>query len=182
MRNRWLAGLAPAAACALLAACGTNASPPSSATSHPAAAASSPAAAVPTGSGAIKTMSTSKGIVLTNAAGMTLYWFAKDTSTRSNCLVPCKTYWPPVSMSAGDAAGTTLPHGFGTITRPSGQIQLTYDGHPLYTYIGDKATGQITGDGTNLSGGLWWAMTPTGDVLGTRSSSSGSSGGGGDIW
>ena len=176
MRNRWWVVAGLVAAAPLLASCGLGGSPASSATSHPPAVASSPAAAVAVGSGAIKTMSTSKGTVLTNAAGMTLYWFAKDTSTRSNCLIPCKTIWPPVTMTAADAAGTSLPHGFATITRPSGAVQLTYDGHPLYTYVGDKAAGQITGDGINASGGLWWAMTPSGSELGGAPASSGGSG------
>lgn len=183
MRNRWWVGAALAAAAALLPACGINGSPASSGTSQPPAQSSPAAAATPVGAGAIKTLSTSKGTVLTNAAGMTLYWFANDTSTKSLCRIPCKTYWPPVIMTATAAAGTTLPHSFGTITRPSGQIQLTYDGHPLYTYVGDKAMGQVTGNGINTSGGLWWAMTPDGAQLsGSSSSSGGSSGGGGYIY
>jgi predicted lipoprotein with Yx(FWY)xxD motif len=159
---------------ALIAACGSS-TPPASSSSSPA-----------TGSHAstvtIMTRSTSKGTVLTNAAGKTLYWFAIDTSTMSKCTGTCTTYWPPVIGKPTAAAGTSLPHGFSTITRPGGQTQATYDGHPLYTYVSDTAAGQIGGNGLNLSGGLWWAMTPSGAKLGSAStsssSSSGSSGGG----
>jgi predicted lipoprotein with Yx(FWY)xxD motif len=128
------------------------------------------------------THSTSKGTVLTNAQGKTLYWFAIDTPTKSNCTGSCLTYWPPV-LGKPTPSGTTLPHAFGTITGANGQVQATYDGHPLYTYVGDTGPGTIKGNGLNLSGGLWYAMTPSGAKLGTSapsggSSSSGSGGGG----
>jgi len=122
---------------------------------------------------------------------MTLYWFAKDTITHSYCLGTCKTTWPPVIMNSAEAAGTKLPHGFGSIKRPNGQTQLTYDGHPLYTYAGDTAIGMITGNGLNAQGGLWWAMTPTGAELGAATSAGSSAGtsagtggssGGGAAW
>ncbi|HSR87274.1 MAG TPA: hypothetical protein VLM11_24095 [Streptosporangiaceae bacterium] len=128
------------------------------------------------------THSTSKGTVLTNAQGKTLYWFAIDTATKSNCNGSCAQFWPPVTGTAAAASGTTLMHGFGTITRSDGSMQATYNGHPLYTYVGDTAPGQINGNGKNLSGGLWYAMTPSGAKLAAApsgGSSSSSSGGGG---
>ena len=129
------------------------------------------------------THSTSMGTVLTNAQGKTLYWFAIDTPTKSNCTGSCLTFWPPVPGPAVAASGTTLAHGFGTITGANGKTQATYAGHPLYTYVGDSAAGQINGNGKNLSGGLWWAMTSSGAKLGAKAPSSGhsssSSGGGG---
>jgi len=179
MRNRWLAGLTLAAAAVSIAACGSNGSPASSAsTSHPAAAAAASASAAASAD-AIKTMSTSKGTVLVDAQGLTLYWFAMDSATTSNCTGSCTTYWPPLTGTAIAAAGTSLPHGFGTIRRTDGQLQATYDGHPLYTYTGDTAAGMIAGNGLNASGGLWWAVTPSGAELAAASSSSGSSGGSG---
>jgi predicted lipoprotein with Yx(FWY)xxD motif len=123
------------------------------------------------------TEKTSKGTVLATPQGRTIYWFAIDTSSKSNCNGSCVTFWPPVIGTPAAASGTTgLTMGFGTIKRSDGQTQATYDGHPLYTYMGDTATGQISGNALNLSGGLWWAMTPSGSKL---SSSSGSGGGGG---
>jgi len=184
MRNRsWIgAGLTAgltAAAAVVLAACGTG-SPADPATSGPATPAVYQAHA---GAGpvAIKTMSTSKGRILTTAAGLTLYWFAKDTPSRSDCTGSCAAYWPPVLGKATTAGGTSLPHGFGTIKRAGGQLQATYDGHPLYTYMGDTSAGQLNGNGLNASGGLWWAVTPSGSALRSAPApaSSGSGGGGG---
>jgi len=98
--------------------------------------------------------------VVTNSKGFTLYWFAPDTSTTSKCNGSCATYWPPVKGPATAGAGVTGT--LGTITRSDGTKQATYDGHPLYTYIGDTAPGQAKGNALNLSGGLWYEMTVSG--------------------
>jgi predicted lipoprotein with Yx(FWY)xxD motif len=125
------------------------------------------------------TQSTSRGTVLTNAQGRTIYWFAIDTPTASKCTGVCLQYWPPVIGTPTAASGTSLSKGFGTIKDADGQVQATYDGHPLYTYMGDTAAGQVTGNGLNLSGGLWWAMTPNGAKISTSSGSGGAGAGGG---
>ncbi len=81
-------------------------------------------------------------------------------------------------VTAGSGATGTL----GTITRADGTTQATYDGHPLYTYVGDTAAGQAKGNGLNLSGGLWYEMTVSGakPAVGTAASTpSASTGGGG---
>ena len=65
----------------------------------------------------------------------------------------CAAYWPPVTGTT--AAGRGLPGKVATITRTGGSHQLTYNGHPLYTYIGDTAPGQAKGNNLNLNGGLW---------------------------
>ena len=90
--------------------------------------------------------------LLTDAQGLTLYWFAPDTSTKSACYGSCAAYWPPVigTPSAGPGVTGTL----GTITRTDGTKQATYDGHPLYTYVADSA-GTARGNNLNLNGGLW---------------------------
>jgi predicted lipoprotein with Yx(FWY)xxD motif len=177
MHNRWWAGPGLAAAVVLLAACGTNAAPTDPAASGPGATTNAQADAGG-GAVAIKEMHTSKGIVLATAAGLTVYWFAKDTAAQSKCNGSCATYWPPVIGKAVAAAGTSLPHGFGTIKRADGQLQATYDGHPLYTYAGDTAAGQVNGNDMKASGARWWAVTPSGKVLkAKKKSSSGSSGG-----
>jgi predicted lipoprotein with Yx(FWY)xxD motif len=91
--------------------------------------------------------------VLTNAKGLTLYSFAPDGPNVSRCYGSCAALWPPVTGAA--AAGKGLPGVVGTTKRTDGTQQLTYNGHPLYTYVGDTAPGQATGNNLNLNGGLW---------------------------
>jgi len=115
--------------------------------------ATAPAPAATSTGTALKTTTIDGRTVLTNGKGFTLYSFAPDTPTTSKCYGSCAAYWPPVIGSS--AAGAGLPGKAGTIKRTDGSLQLTYNGHPLYTYIGDSAPGQATGNNLNLNGGLW---------------------------
>jgi predicted lipoprotein with Yx(FWY)xxD motif len=92
-------------------------------------------------------------MVLTDAKGRTLYSFAPDSPTKSACYGSCAAYWPPVTGTP--SAGPGVSGKLGTIKRTDGTTQVTYDGHPLYTYIGDNAPGQDNGNNINLNGGLW---------------------------
>jgi predicted lipoprotein with Yx(FWY)xxD motif len=108
----------------------------------------------------LKTATIGGVTVLTNADGLTLYWFAPDTPTTSRCTGSCAAYWPPVTGSP--AAGPGVTGTLGTIKRPGGVMQVTYDGHPLYTYIGDSGPGQARGNNLNLNGGLWYEVRVSG--------------------
>jgi len=98
--------------------------------------------------------------VLTNSQGFTLYTFAPDKTNKSVCYGDCASYWPPVpgNMSAGPGVTGKI----GTIKRTDGSTQTTYDGHPLYTYVGDKSPGQDGGNNIILNGGLWKVVPVTG--------------------
>jgi len=99
--------------------------------------------------------------VLTNSSGRTLYWFAPDKPGSSACYGTCAAYWPPVfGLPAASGTGVVTAK-LGTIRRTDGTLQATYSGHPLYTYIGDTAPGQASGNNINLNGGLWHVV-PTG--------------------
>jgi predicted lipoprotein with Yx(FWY)xxD motif len=177
---RKIIGVTGLAALALaLSACGSSSGSPSSAASTPAAGASSAAASsAPASSASASTlgMRTINGTaVVTDAKGLTLYWFAPDTSTTSKCTGSCATYWPPVTGPV--TAGTGVTGTLGTITRSDGTTQATYDGHPLYTYAGDSAPGQAKGNGLNASGGLWYEMTVSGAKAAADTGTSTSSGG-----
>ena len=172
MRNRWWAALGLAAFALVVAACGSS-SPASSGSSSSTPASSSSAAASGT---VVKTTTMGGATVLTNAKGFTLYWFAPDTSTKSNCNGSCAHFWPPVPGPA--TAGTGVTGQLGTITRSDGSSQATYNGHPLYTYLADTAPGQAKGNGLNVSGGVWHEVTVSGGGAPAPSSSSSSSGGG----
>ncbi len=178
MKGRLLAA-GVVAALMMLTACGsTNSTTTKVKVTTPGSGSSASAAS----SSQVKERSTAIGTVLVDSAGHTIYWFAKDTPTTSNCNGSCATYWPPVKGPVTAAPGTSLPDKFGTIKRADGTVQATYDGHPLYTYAGDSSAGQTSGNGLKASGGLWWAMTPTGTIPAKAHpspSSSSSSGSGG---
>jgi predicted lipoprotein with Yx(FWY)xxD motif len=174
MRATWWAPAGLAGVALIAAACGTTSS--STGASGGASGAPSSASSQPAASGsAVKTMTIGGATVLTNAQGMTLYWFAPDTSTTSNCNGTCAKYWPPVKgpVTAGSGVTGTL----GTITRSDGSKQATYNGHPLYTYVADTAPGQAKGNGLNLSGGVWHEVTASGSAAAPAQSSSGGGGG-----
>ena len=101
----------------------------------------------------LKTATIGGSTVLTNAKGFTLYSFGPDTPASSKCYGSCAAYWPPVTGTA--AARSGVPGRVSTINRTDDSEQLTYNGHPLYTYIGDTAPGQARGNNVNLNGGLW---------------------------
>ena len=172
------AGLA-AVALALSACASSSSSSPAASTAPTSAPAAGASSSAPASSASTVSMTTINGTaVVTNSKGRTLYWFAPDTSTTSKCTGTCATYWPPVTGPV--TAGTGVTGTLGTITRPDGTTQATYDGHPLYTYVGDTAPGQAKGNGLSLSGGLWYEMTVSGakpaTATGTSSTSSGSGG------
>jgi len=167
MRIRWLVPVGGVAATLVIAACGSSSS-------------STGGSSNSGGSGSSRTLSTTKvggATVLTNSKGFTLYWFVPDTSTTSNCNGSCIHYWPPVPgpVTAGSGVTGTL----GTITRSSGAKQATWNGHPLYTYIGDTAPGTAKGNGLNLSGGVWHEVVLSGKAGPAPKASASSSGGGG---
>ena len=158
---------AAAVAAALVACSSAGASPASSSGS------SGPAAAA---AGTVKTATIGGATVLTSSKGFTLYSFAPDTSTTSKCNGTCAQNWPPVTGPVTAAAVTGT---FGTITRSDGSVQATFDGHPLYTFVGDTAPGQAKGNGLNVAGGLWHEITTSGTAAPAPAAGSTSSSGGG---
>ena len=170
IRQLAVAGLAAVALAA--AACGSSS--PAGSGGSPSAAASASAGGGSSGA-TVKTAQIGSVTVLTNAKGLTLYSFVPDTSTKSNCNGSCAHFWPPLKGPVTAGAGVTGK--IGTIKRDDGSTQATYNGHPLYTYVGDTAPGQNKGNGLNLSGGVWHEVTASGAAAPGGSQSS--SGGGG---
>jgi len=121
------------------------------------AAAGGPATTAP---GALKAVRIGGATVLADANGRTLYWFAPDTAARSACYGSCAAYWPPVKGPV--TAGPGVTGKLSVLTRSDGSVQAAYNGHPLYTYVGDSARGQANGNGLNLNGGLWHEVTASG--------------------
>jgi predicted lipoprotein with Yx(FWY)xxD motif len=165
-----LAVLAVAASAAVLAACSSSGS--SSASGSGSTSTSSPVAT--TAGGTLKTATIGGATVLTNAQGFTLYSFAPDTPTKSNCNGTCAQNWPPVK---GPATASGVSGTFGTIKRADGSTQATFDGHPLYAFAGDTAPGQNKGNGLNAAGGLWHEITTSGTAPASSTSTSSAVGG-----
>ncbi len=101
--------------------------------------------AIPTGVVSDVTVKSESGDYQTDASGMSLYTFDKDTKDTSNCTGTCLTNWPPYLVK-GDAP-SSLPNYVGTMERSDNSVQYTWNDKPLYYYIGDEKAGDITGDG-----------------------------------
>ena len=97
-------------------------------------------------------VNSAKGKVLANAVGMTLYTFDKDTTGKSNCYNQCAALWPPALVSPH--AISSEP--FSVVERDDGYRQWAYQGKPLYTWVKDAQTGDISGDGVK---GVWHIVT-----------------------
>ena len=106
------------------------------------------------------------GTILTDGAGKAMYSFAADAKGVSNCSGSCARYWPPVPVTGSvpkDPQGVTAK--FGELTRDDGTKQLTVDGMPMYTYVGDSAKGDTSGQGLDQSGGLWCVVATNGSSI-----------------
>lgn len=101
--------------------------------------------------------STRLGEVLATGRGLTLYTFAADKDGMSACAGTCAVNWPPLTLDHGarPVSGVRLPGRLGTITRPGGATQVTFDGHPLYRFAADTAPGQVRGQGLK---GVWFVI------------------------
>jgi predicted lipoprotein with Yx(FWY)xxD motif len=106
------------------------------------------------------------GSALVNGEGMALYAFSLDTGGTSACTDDCAAEWPPLASQgapvAGEGVDATL---LGTITRDDGTMQVTYNGHPLYTFVDDTAPGDANGQGLDDFDGIWNLVSPAGEPI-----------------
>jgi predicted lipoprotein with Yx(FWY)xxD motif len=126
--------------------------------------ASSKTASAPSGAAAVSTANVPKlGRVLVDSNGFTLYDFHKDKGTQSACYGPCAAAWPPLTTSGSpQAAEGAMTSKLGTTKRTDGTMQVTYAGHPLYTFTGDSKAGEANGNDITAFGGEWYALQPNG--------------------
>jgi predicted lipoprotein with Yx(FWY)xxD motif len=97
---------------------------------------------------------------------LTVYLFEADHGSTSSCTGPCASAWPPVTGKP-QATGGAVASLLGTITRPDGTAQVTYNGHPLYLFNKDKDDGDTYGQGVNQFGAGWYALAPSGNKIDT---------------
>ena len=130
-----------------------------------------------TASGASATVgvaSENLGKVLVDSHARTLYLFERDSGSRSTCTGACSVDWPPLlatrKPTGGSGANASL---VSTSSRSDGELQVTYNGHPVYLFSGDQKPGDTKGQGVNAFGGVWYALSSAGDAVATHAPSSG---------
>jgi predicted lipoprotein with Yx(FWY)xxD motif len=169
-----LVAFALLAAALLAAGCGsssTNAASGSTSSKSSGGGYGAPAASATTttpasGSATIASRMTSLGQILVDGNGMTIYLFEKDKGMTSMCDGSCAKFWPPVTTSGAPKAGSGVTAAkLGTTKRADGTTEVTYNGHPLYLYAGDKNPGDVTGQGLNAFGALWYVVSPAGNEV-----------------
>jgi predicted lipoprotein with Yx(FWY)xxD motif len=124
---------------------------------------STKAPASSSGGATVGVRKTGLGTILVDSSGRTVYLFEKDTGDRSTCSGACAEAWPPVTATGKPSAGTGVSAAkLGTSMRADGTREVTYAGHPLYTYAGDTAPGATTGQGLDQFGAEWYVLSPAG--------------------
>ena len=108
-------------------------------------------------------------VALTAALAVSATGYAADKTTRSTCSGACATNWPPLLTSGKPkASGSVRKALLGTTKRSDGTTQVTYKGHPLYTYSGDQKAGDTNGQGLSAYGARWYAVTASGKRVGSH--------------
>ncbi|MBV9916182.1 MAG: hypothetical protein JO153_06730 [Solirubrobacterales bacterium] len=164
-RRAWIPAVLGLAAVALaVAGCGGGGASSQSAGGYGAASTSNVASS--TSGASIGLAHTKLGSVLVDSKGNTLYLWQADRGTASTCYGACASAWPPVTtngkpMAAAGIAASKL----GVTKRHDGTSEVTYNGHPLYTFAGDGAPGQTNGQGSQEFGAEWDVLSAAGNKL-----------------
>ena len=113
--------------------------------------------------GTVSLRSTKLGSILVNSQGRTLYLFEKDKGGRSSCSGQCAKFWPPLISATKPTAGTGVKLALlGRVKRSDGRMQVTYNKHPLYTFLKDTAAGQTKGENFDAFGAEWYTLNAKG--------------------
>ena len=164
-----LAALAVTAALVLAACGGSSTSSSSGSSSTPSSGTAKPSASNTSnssGAASVSTKTSSLGTFLVDANGRALYLWDADHGSKSTCSGACAQAWPPVTTTGTPkASGAAKASLLGTTKRADGSREVTYAGHPLYTFAGDTQAGQTNGQGSNGFGAPWWVVTPAGKAL-----------------
>jgi predicted lipoprotein with Yx(FWY)xxD motif len=123
----------------------------------------STAAAPSTNAGStVDVKNTDLGKILVDPQGRTLYLFEADMRNVSNCSGACQSSWPPFNSSAKAMAGSGVNS---AMIGSTAQGQVTYNGHPLYTYAGDQKPGDTNGQNLDQFGAEWYVLSPAGEKV-----------------
>jgi predicted lipoprotein with Yx(FWY)xxD motif len=114
----------------------------------------------------VKLMQTQYGKVLVDGRGRALYLFTRDRTPVSQCYGECASRWPPFLAAGMPVAGKGAQANLlGRTRRRDGSTQVTYRGHPLYYYIGDRLPGQVLCQNVEEFGGRWYVLTRRGSAV-----------------
>jgi predicted lipoprotein with Yx(FWY)xxD motif len=106
------------------------------------------------------------GRIVVDSTGRTLYVFEKDKSHSSSCYGLCAAEWTPLlthgKLLARAGARQSL---LGAIRRADAGEQVSYAGHPLYRFVGDRKPGETRGEGLQSFGAGWDAISPAGKKI-----------------
>jgi predicted lipoprotein with Yx(FWY)xxD motif len=132
---------------------------------------------------ALHTASSKYGQILVDGSGHTLYLLTADSGSKSTCYGTCASFWPPDHTTGTPSSGVTASM-VGTTTRTDNTMQVTYNGHPLYTFTHDTKAGDVNGEGVTNFGGTWYVVGANGNAITSAPtapapSTSGSGSGGG---
>jgi predicted lipoprotein with Yx(FWY)xxD motif len=129
----------------------------------------------PTQTATVRVANSRLGRILVDSSGHTLYLFKGDSGTSSACSGACAVAWPPLRTGATPAAaGGANAALLGTIPRSDGARQVTYNGHPLYTFVKDHKPGDTNGQGLTAFGATWFAVSPAGNEISSQPTGHGS--------
>jgi len=171
----WIAAVGAVAAGALaVAGCGGTSGgqhaaaygAPSPTTSASSAGAGASSSASSSGGASVSLASSKLGRILVDSKGQTLYLFQADAGSVSTCNGACASAWPPLTTTGKPIAGPGVSASkLGTTKRSDGSTEVTYNGHPLYTFVGDSSPGQTTGQGNTGFGAEWDVLSAAGNKL-----------------
>jgi len=113
----------------------------------------------------VRVAPTAYGMALTDRRGFALYRFTHDPGAASTCYGACATAWPPYVVSSTAARGSAGSGLVGTVRRTDGRLQVTYAGHPLYHYVGDRRPGQVLCQAVTEFGGGWYVVARSGRLI-----------------
>ena len=161
--RRLLAVILPLAAVALVAVVVAGCGGSSSSTAGGGSAYGNAKPAPKTGT--VSTRQTKLGRILVDANGRTLYLFEKDKGATSSCNGACASVWPPLTAGKAKAGARVTAADLGTTKRSDGKTEITYAGHPVYTYAGDQKPGDVAGQGLDQFGAEWYVLAPDGHKI-----------------
>jgi predicted lipoprotein with Yx(FWY)xxD motif len=149
----------------LAAACGSSSTPTTSASGSTTSSGGGSSSSVKL---TAKNVSGLGAVLVDGTTGRTLYVFAPDKAKKVTCTGQCAAIWPPMKISSGQKpalSGGVKSSLVSSAPDPSGGSVVTYAGWPLYLYVADPTPGTAHGQALNSSGGLWYTISPSGQVI-----------------